>query len=123
MSDSNLDPLRGERKEDILAQKSVQDSIRLGVSPDDLNYKKLFGYTFLGIVIVAVLLILSVYMFRYAAFQKSQEAAINAEFYELNDLRNRHNHELTTFDVINEDAGIFRVPVDSAITLILDEYN
>lgn len=123
MTDKQLDPLKGERKEDILARKDVQDSIRLGVSPDDLNYKKLFGYTLLGIIIVGALLILALNMFRYTAFQKSQEAAINAEFYELDALRSRHADQLNSFTIIDEQSGKYAVPVDSAITLIVEDYN
>ena len=71
MSDKQPDPLKGERKEDILARKDVQDSIRLGVSPDDLNYKKLFGVHLpRNYSSLARCLILALNMFRYAAFQK-----------------------------------------------------
>lgn len=123
MSDSKLDPLKGERKEDILSNPEVQESIRYGAMHDNLNYKKLFGYTFLGIVIVIGLLLIALQLFRFTAFQKSQQAAINAEFYELNDLRERHHRELTTFEAIDEEAGIFRIPIVSAMTLIVEDYN
>ena len=41
------------------------------------------------------------------AFQKSQEAAINAEFYELEALSNpEHAAQLQSFSVIDEQSGI-----------------
>ncbi|MCH8494707.1 MAG: hypothetical protein LAT57_03625 [Balneolales bacterium] len=123
MSHTQFDPLEGERKEDILGQEEVQESIRYGASHDELNYKKLFAFFFIGIFVALLLVIASIVLFRYAAFQKSQEAAINAQFYELDDLRAKDNQILTTFDVVDENAGTFRVPVDSAFTLILDDYN
>jgi hypothetical protein len=123
MSDLKLDPLKGERKEDILSNKDVQDAIRYGVMPDDLNYKKLFGYTFIGIVVVLALLLIALQLFRFAAFQSSQQAAINAEFYELNELREKHHHELTTFESVDNESGTFRIPIDSAMTLTVEDYN
>lgn len=123
MSHTQFDPLEGERKEDILGQEEVQESIRYGVSHDELDYKKLFAFFFIGIFIALVLVIASIVLFRYSAFQKSQEAAINAQFYELDELQASDRQILTTFDVIDESVGTFRIPVDSAITLILDDYN
>lgn len=123
MSDYTNDPLKGERKDDILSNPEIQESIRYGAMPDKLNYTKLFGYTFLGIVVVVILLAISWQLFRYTAFQKSQQAAINAVFHELEDLRYRHNRDLHAFEVIDEENGIFRVPIDSAMTLVVEDYN
>lgn len=122
MSNKHPDPLKGERKEDILSQKEVQDSIRYGVSEDKLDYKKLFGLFFAGIILVLVLVYASMTLFRYYAFVSSQQAAINATFYELEDLKERHHKDLTSFGVMDESAGIYKVPVDSAFTLILEDY-
>jgi hypothetical protein len=123
MSQLHNDPLKGERKEDVLAQPEVQESIRYGATPDNLNYVQLFALFFAGIILVIVLVYASMTMYRYMIFKSSQEAAINAVFYELEDLKERQKQTLTTFEILDLEAGIYRVPVDSAISLVLDDYS
>jgi hypothetical protein len=113
---------KDENKDDILNRDDVKNSISYGVTPDDLDYKKLFGLTFVGIILVVVLVIFAKVLFDYYAFTSSQEAAKNAVFYDIEELRARDNKLLSTFEVIDSEKGVFRVPVDSAITLVLEDY-
>lgn len=111
-----------ENKDDILNTDYVKNSINYGVTPDDLDYKKLFGLTAIGIIIIVALVIFAKVLFDYYAFTSSQEAATNAVFYNIEELRAKDNELLTTFEVIDAENGVFRVPVDSAITLVLEDY-
>lgn len=111
-----------ENKDDILNTDYVKNSINYGVTPDDLDYKKLFGLTFVGIILIVVLVIFAVVLFDYYAFNSSQEAAKNAVFYNIEELRAMDKEILSTFEVIDTENGVYRVPVDSAITLVLEDY-
>lgn len=108
---------------DFLNDDESKQSVSLGATPDSLDYKKLFGLFFAGILLTVVLIIIAVNLFNYYAFKQSQRAAESAVFYEIKDIRNRDNEILTTYGVVNAETGTYRVPVDSAITLILDDYN
>lgn len=111
-----------ENKDDILNTDYVKNSINYGVTPDDLDYKKLFGLTFVGIILIVVLVIFAMVLFDYYAFNSSQEAAKNAVFYNIEELRAMDKEILSTFEVIDTENGVYRVPVDSAITLVLEDY-
>jgi hypothetical protein len=109
--------------QEMESNAAFAESVNYGVSPDSLNYGKLFGLVFVGIIVVVGLVFTAKTMFNYFSFQASQKAAVNAVFYDLEDLTQKHQQTLTTFGVVDEQAGIYRVPVDSAITLIVQEYN
>ena len=103
---------------------SVEDysaEMHLGVMPDDFNYKKLFGLFFAGIALVVVLILFAAELYRYYDFRESFNAAVIAEYPELNSLKYNHTKILTTFEVIDAERGIYRVPVDSAFTLLLND--
>ncbi len=119
--DSHKD-VQGPNASEILKEGYVKESINYGVTPDTLNYKRLFGYFFGGIILVSVMVYGSKTMFNYFSFKASQEAAINAVFYDIEELRAKDKEILTTFGVVDEDKNLYRVPVDSAITLILNDY-
>jgi hypothetical protein len=43
-------------------------------------------------------------------------------FYNIEELRAMDKEILSTFEVIDTENGVYRVPVDSAITLVLEDY-
>lgn len=107
---------------DFLSDEESKHSVSLGATPDSLDYKKLFGLFFAGIFLTVVLIIIAVNLFNYYAFKQSQNAAESAVFYELQDIKNRDHEILTTFGVVDAETGTYRVPVDSAVTLVLEDY-
>ena len=108
--------------QNFLNDKSAKESLSIGATPDELNYKSLFGWFFAGILTVVVFIYIAMTMFNYFSFHQSQKSAETAVFYELEELLVKHNETLTSFGVVDEESGIYRVPVDSAITLILEDY-
>ena len=108
--------------QDFLNDKNVKESLSIGATPDKLNYKSLFGWFLAGTLTVVLFIYIAMTMFRYFSFQQSQQSAETAVFYELEDLRAKHKETLTTFGVVDEEAGVYRVPVDSAVTLVLEDY-
>jgi hypothetical protein len=119
--DSNISK-KGSDLENFIQDKENNYSLNYGVTPDKLNNKKLFGLFLAGIILVVVLVYISMTLFNYYAFTSSQAAAESAVFYEIEDLKAQDKQLLTTFGVIDEESGLFRVPVDTAITLILEDY-
>ncbi len=97
--------------------------LEYGVVPDELNYKKLFPLFFAGILLVLALVIGAMEMYRWLDFQSSQNAAVSATYPAINNLKQQHKADLTSTGVIDTDNQVYRIPVDSAITLILNEQN
>jgi hypothetical protein len=75
----------------------------------------------LGIVMVTIILYGVYNMYSYNQFLSSQQAAINAEFHELNQRMERDHRMLNTFELVDEENRRYRIPIDSAMALIARE--
>lgn len=119
--DSKISKKGSDLDEFMLDQESSY-SVNYGVTPDRLDNRRLFGLIFIGILIVSVMIGGVQILFNYYSYAGSRVAAETAVFFELEDIRARDKELLTTFGVVDSDNGVYRVPVDSAITLILEDY-
>lgn len=107
---------------EFLADYENKESVQLGASPDKLDYKKLFGLFLAGILLVVALVYFAMMYFNYLTFKQTQEAAESAVYYQLETLRANDAEILNNFGVIEAETGIYRVPVDSAVTLVVEDY-
>lgn len=107
---------------EFLAEKESKESVQLGASPDTLNYKTLFGLFLAGILLVVALIYFAMMYFNYLTFKQTQEAAESAVYYQLETLRSNDAEVLNNYGVVDADAGIYRVPVDSAAALVVEDY-
>ncbi len=107
---------------EFLTDKENIESLQLGATPDKLNYKNLFGLTLAGILLVIALVFFAYTYFNYLSFKQTQEAAESAVYYQLETLMGNDAEILNNYGVVDADAGIYRVPVDSATTLVVEDY-
>ncbi len=98
--------------------RDLEKSISLGITEDYVNLKTVSFWIVLGIIMVTIILYGVYYMYNYNQFLSSQQAAIDAEYYELNQKRERDHQMLNTFEVVDEESRRFRIPIDSAMALI-----
>ncbi len=108
-----------EQKSNI--QDKLKSSISLGVTHDYVNLRTVAFWMILGIVMVTIILIGLYNLYNYNQFLSTQQAAINAEYHELEQLRERDRQKLTSFEMIDEENRRFRIPIDSAMTLIASD--
>jgi len=107
---------------EFLAENENKVSVQLGATPDTLNYKKLFGLFLAGILLVVALVYFAMVYFNYLTFKQTQEVAESAVYYQLETLRANDTEVLNNYGVVNAETGIYRVPVDSAATLVVEDY-
>lgn len=107
---------------EFLADIDNKESVQLGATPDSFNYKTLFGLFLAGILLVVALVYFAMTYFDYLTFKQTQEAAESAVYYQLETLRANDAEVLNNYGVVDADAGIYRVPVDSAATLVVEDY-
>jgi hypothetical protein len=112
-----LDPEYG------LSVQELRDELELGVVEDKLNDGKLFFLFGAGVLLVAVMIFVAFEMYRYFDFKSSYKAAIEAQYPDIQNLKASHQTQLTTVGVIDAETQIYRIPVDSAFTLLLNEQN
>lgn len=104
-----------------LSIEDLRKDIELGVVPDTLNDRKLFGLFLAGILLVTAMVLFAAELYRYYDFKTSFQAAVAAQYPELQRLDAKHANELNSVAVLDSTKGIYRIPVDSAITLIVNE--
>ena len=98
--------------------QDLQKSIAFGVSEDNVDLKTVSFWIVLGIVLVIIILFGVYNMYNYNQFLSSQQAAIDAEYHGLNDMREREHRMLNTFELVDEENRRYRIPIDSAMALI-----
>ncbi|MFO8029037.1 MAG: hypothetical protein R6U28_04180 [Cyclonatronaceae bacterium] len=99
--------------------KELEDSVTYGVSHDNINLRTVSFWIVLGIVMVVIILFGVYNMYTYNQFLSSQQAAINSEYHELEERRQRDREMLTGFELVDEENRRYRIPVDSAMTLMV----
>lgn len=93
-----------------------------GVMSDELNYKKLIFWSSFGTALVIIFVIGLVYFSQYSLFEAQREVSNQTVFSDVNDLYERQEQDLNSFGVIDAEEGIYRIPIDSAISKIaIDE--
>lgn len=112
-----LDPEYG------LSVQELREELELGVVEDKLDDGKLLLLFGAGVLLVVVMIFTAFEMYRYFDFKASYKAAVEAVYPDIQNLKASHQQELTTVGVIDADKKIYRIPVDSAFTLVLNEQN
>jgi hypothetical protein len=101
---------------------TLQDAIDGGVMEDKISVKRITFWTVILTVIVIILCAIAFNLYKYFKFEQQFQQAVKTEYRELNNLRQNAFHILETKDVVDEEAGFFRIPIDSAMTLIVRDY-
>lgn len=89
-----------------------------GVMSDNLNYGKLIFWSTLGASLVIIFVIGLVYFSQYSLFEAQKEASSRVTYSDFSALKAEQEQELNTFGVVDLEEGIYRIPIDSAISRI-----
>ena len=111
----------GDEYVSLEASEKFSESVSYGADPDRLNYPRLIFWSLFGtgIVLFTVLAIMAVY--NYTITSAEQSRAAESQFYNISELEARDRATLESFGVVDLEAGIYRIPIDSAMTLIAEE--
>ncbi|SMO44102.1 transposase [Gracilimonas mengyeensis] len=93
-------------------------AVSQGVMSDELNYKKLIFWSSFGTALVIIFVIGLVFFSQYSLFEAQREVSNQTVFSDVNDLYERQEEELNSFGVVDIEEGIYRIPIDSAISKI-----
>ena len=113
---TNENPYKNEQEE-------LEQSISYGVSHDRVNLGTVSFWIVLGTLLVTVILYGLYQMYSYNQFLAVQQAAIQSEFHELENLRRQEHQLLHSFEIVDEEEGRYRIPIDSAMNLIVTDRN
>ncbi|HMB40832.1 MAG TPA: helix-turn-helix domain-containing protein [Balneolaceae bacterium] len=103
------------------ASENFVDSVEYGATFDNLNYNRLTFWSVFGTSVILIFIISIMFIHEYtrtSALQRSDESSL---YYEINELQEQDKETLETFGVVDPEEGIYRVPIDSAITIMTNE--
>ncbi|WP_020401593.1 transposase [Gracilimonas tropica] len=89
-----------------------------GVMSDTLNYSKLIFWSTLGTALVVIFVVGLIYFSQYSLFETQKEVSAQSTFSEVKELKAEQDQELNSFGVVDLEEGIYRIPIDSAISRI-----
>lgn len=110
----------GDEPEEISLEASEDfvNSVEYGATFDNLNYNRLTFWSVFGTAVILLFVISIMFVHEYtrtSALQRSDESSL---YYDINELQEMDNETLETFGVVDPEQGIYRIPIDSAITII-----
>jgi hypothetical protein len=112
VSESDGDDYTLEVSDDFLK------SVEYGATFDKLNYKRLTFWSLFGTGVIVLFIVAVMFMFEYTRTSSLQSQSERSTFYNIEELQRNEQIKLNTFGVVDPDEGIYRIPIDSAITVI-----
>lgn len=120
-STSDADEADSDQVEIESSDELFLSEVEYGVTYDTLNYGRLTFWTVFGtgFVILAVLALMAIYENSVRTVQ--QQVSETSEYYQVRDLNARDQEILSSFGVVDPEEGIYRIPIDSAISRMVEE--
>lgn len=92
-----------------------------GYEKRDVNVKKLLFWGIAGVVIIVISLVAVTEYFSFIKEDYYYLAVEKPRSRELMELRERENRELNSYELIDKEKGIYRIPIERAMELIAEE--
>jgi len=94
-----------------------------GYEKRDVNVKKLVLWGIAGVIIIVISLVAVTEYFSYAKEDYYYLAVEKPRSQELMELRERENRELNSYELLDKEKGIYRIPIKRAMELIAEEHS
>ncbi|MDZ7682309.1 MAG: hypothetical protein U5J63_11520 [Fodinibius sp.] len=107
---------KGEAVDVEVSDQRVAQSVEHGVMDDKLNYKRLVFWSVFGIILVLIFVKALYEMNQYNAQSTQERVSADSEYYQANQMKREAREQLNSFGVVDLENGIYRIPIDSAIT-------
>lgn len=89
-----------------------------GVTPDKLNYGRLTFWSVFGTLVILLFIVAIMFTYEYTFQGSERQASEQSQFYDINELQERERMKLSSFGVVDLEEGVYRIPIDSAISRI-----
>lgn len=97
------------------------ESVNYGANFDKLNYRRLIFWSIFGIAVMIIIIQSIMFIHDYTKSSATILRSEQSQFYEIDEMKLNDQQILNSFGVVDPEAGIYRIPIDSAITLIANE--
>ena len=104
------------------SNKNIQSS-NAGYEKKDASGKSIIIYGVLGILLITFFSVLLVEYFSMEKEKVFDEMVLQPKSEAILKLRAREAEELSTYQLIDAEKEIYRIPIDSAIVIVINEAN
>lgn len=120
--ETGVKPVKEKEEEVSLdASENFIASVNYGANFDNLNYKRLTFWSIFGIAVIVIFVQSIMFIHDYTKSSAVQLRSEQSQFYNIDELKQNDQETLNSFGVVNAEEGIYRIPIDSAITQIANE--
>ena len=113
---------KGNQKEyDPKEYHLPEDDVAYGVMNDKLDNLSITRWALLGIVILVILIAGSYFMYEYNKFVTTERLTTGVSHQEVEQMKEQAHQRLNSFGMLDEEEGTYHIPIDSAITLYINE--
>ena len=117
-----IDPGDDNDVEIDVADDEFTKEINFGAAFDKLKMGRLTFWTIFGTFLVLTMIIGIMEVYDYTISTNQRNVAEQSTFYEISELKEKDNETLNTFGVVDSENGIYRIPIDSAISITAKEF-
>jgi hypothetical protein len=103
------------------ASDDFRDSVEFGAVHDRLNYPRLIFWSIFGTGVIAIMIFAMMAIYSYTFTETEQQRSDESIYYNITEMQQRSNATLGTFGVVDPEERIYRIPIDSAITIIAQD--
>lgn len=96
-------------------------SVEFGADPDQLNYPRLIFWSTFGTAVIAIMIFSIMAIYDFTISGTGQQQSESSRFYNISEIQRADSEKLNSFGVVDPETGIYRIPIDSAITLIVQD--
>lgn len=104
------------------ASEDFISSVEYGATFDRLNYRRLIFWNTFGTVVLTFITVAIIWLYGYTFPGVERQRAETSQFYDIHQLDQDAQSHLQSFGVVDPEEGIYRIPVDSAISKMADEF-
>lgn len=116
--------IRKVNDEEMVLSGAANDfvvSVEKGVMDDALDIKMLTFWSLITIIFMAAMVYSGYRIYKFWGFQSRMEQAVTADYKELRLKKEADAQHLSTFGMVDGEAGVYRIPLESAIDLYITE--
>ncbi len=107
---------------DLSDSEAIQQSEEeLGVAHEGVEAKQIMGFV---LAVIIALIVIVVVMITYASVvtqEARRSVGARTHYFQLEENERTANEQLTRYQVIDEEAGRYRIPIDRAMELVVQE--
>ena len=102
---------------------SYASSVEYGASFDTPDYKKIVFWSAFGSAVTLLIIVSVFYVHSYTTSSVADRTSQESQFYDIQQLQQRDAETLNSYGVVDPEEGVYRIPIDKAISEIANERN